>query len=205
MATASIVKTAVAQGKTFSYALTVSSDGAMVKDPSLAAAKTGTLTTRTSDTAGTLTMDSGHGITNGAKIDIYWSTGQATSATVGTVATNSVPFTGATGPALPAAATAVTVMVQQSEAFAVLDANLEALFVGAGGVACSATFKDASNNVIGVVRVNAAASGATNYKDYIWDDGDGSDIPVSDDIATVHLSHGDSSSARQVNVVAMVN
>jgi hypothetical protein len=98
MATASIVKTASAQGKTFSYALSQTTDGALVKDPTLAAAKGGTLTTRTSDTAGTLTMSSGHGITDGQVIDIYWSTGQVTSATVGTVATNSVPFTGATGP-----------------------------------------------------------------------------------------------------------
>ena len=59
MATASIVKTASAQGKTFSYALSQTTDGALVKDPTLAAAKGGTLTTRTSDTAGTLTMSSG--------------------------------------------------------------------------------------------------------------------------------------------------
>lgn len=205
MATASIVKTASAQGKTFSYALSQTTDGALVKDPTLAAAKGGTLTTRTSDTAGTLTMSSGHGITDGQVIDIYWSTGQVTSATVGTVATNSVPFTGATGPVLPAASTAVTVMVQQSEAFSFLDANLAGLFVGAGGVACSATFKKGDGTIVGTVRVNAAASGATNYKDYIWDEEDGSTIPVSDDVATVHLTHGDSSSSRQVNVVAMVN
>ncbi len=205
MASAPIIKTASALGKTFSFQRDLSSDGAIMKDPSLAAAKTGTLTTRTSDTAGTLTMSSGHGITDGQVIDIYWSTGQVTSATVGTVATNSVPFTGATGPVLPAAATAVTVMVQQSEAFSFLDANLAGLFVGAGGAACSATFKTSGGTIVGTVRVNAAASGSTNNKDYIWDDGDGSDIPVSDDVATVHLTHGDSAAAHRVNVVAMVN
>lgn len=77
---------------------------------SIPAAEAGSLTTRTSDTAGTITMDdAGHSIQTGDVIDIYWSGGVAYGATVGTVSGTSVPFTGASGDALPAASTAVTV------------------------------------------------------------------------------------------------
>lgn len=89
-----------------------SAAGSIAQNVALAAAKTGTLSTRTSDTAGTLTMTAGHGITDGQIIAIFHPTsGVSYLATVGTVATNSVPFTGAAGDVLPAQASAVTVQV----------------------------------------------------------------------------------------------
>ena len=76
----------------------------------LPAAEGGSLTTRTSDTVGTITMtDAGHTITTGAVIDIFWSGGKQYAVTVGTVSGTSVPFTGGTGDVLPASSTAVTV------------------------------------------------------------------------------------------------
>jgi hypothetical protein len=78
----------------------------------LAAAKTGTLSTRTDDDTGTLTMAGGHAIVDSQEIDIYWEGGALLGATVGTVAGNSVPFDGGTG-VLPAQTTPVTVFVRQ--------------------------------------------------------------------------------------------
>lgn len=77
------------------------------------AAKTGTLSTRTSDTAGTLTMAGGHGLAENDRVDIYWADGVAYGATVGEVAGNSVPFTGAAGDVLPAQSTAITAGVRK--------------------------------------------------------------------------------------------
>ena len=74
----------------------------------LPAAKTGTLTTRTDNTDGELTMSASHGITTGATIDIYWSGGSRYGVTVGTVATNAVPISGGAGDNLPIATTAIT-------------------------------------------------------------------------------------------------
>ncbi len=89
-----------------------SAAGSIAQSVTLAAAKTGTLSTRTSDTAGTLTMTAGHGIVDGDVIAIFWgTTGVAYLGTVGTVDGNSVPFTGAAGTALPAQDTAVKVQV----------------------------------------------------------------------------------------------
>lgn len=98
-------------GVTVQAKFTASATGSISQSETLAAAKTGSLTTRTSDTDGELTMTTGHGITDGARIAIFWDGGCAYLGTVGTVATNSVPFTGAAGDNLPAKDTAVTVQV----------------------------------------------------------------------------------------------
>lgn len=201
MASVVTARTAQCGGKTFTNGATTEVDGTVIRDPSLAAAKTGTLSTRSSDTAGTLTMASSHGITDADRIDIYWADGQCTSALVGTVATNSVPFTLATGTVLPLANTAITAMVQHVENFVVALADLQNLCVGAANAACSATFRDGSG-VVGVVRVRP---GTTTNKHYIWDVEDGSDAAINDDSLTVGITHGDSVNSRQVNVVAMVD
>jgi hypothetical protein len=197
-------RSAQALGKTFTFDKTITSDGYAGTEPELAAAKVGTLATRSSDTAGTLNMNTGHGFTDGQVIDIYWSNGQCSKATIGTVATNSVPFTGATGDVLPLQGTAITAMVQHEESVAFLDANLKAVFVGAVTAACCVTFYDDADAVVGAVRVTAAPDGVSPQH-FMWDDGNGVTIPVSDDVAKVGLTHGDSDNARVVSVLAMLN
>ena len=96
--------------------VTRSNTGPIAMEDPLNTAKTGSLTTRTSNTVGTLTMDAGHGLTTGQIVDIYWPTGFVQyGVTLGTVATNSVPISGGSGDVLPAASTAVTVCVQTTE------------------------------------------------------------------------------------------
>lgn len=93
---------------------TVDSTGASF-EVALAAGKTGTLTTRTNDTTGTLTMSSGHGITTGQIIDLYWSGGARYGILVGTVSVNSVPIgadLAGTGDVLPADETAIVACVR---------------------------------------------------------------------------------------------
>lgn len=87
-------------------------EGQISQTVELPAADSGTLSTRTSDTAGTLTLGSGHGVSTGDTIDIFWVASGvlkcAYGATVGTVVGTSVPFTGASGDVLPAVDSAVT-------------------------------------------------------------------------------------------------
>lgn len=207
MPSATVGGTTTVLGKSFSNTSTVTADNSVMSDPdAIAAAKTGTLTTRTSDTAGTLTMSGGHGITDGDIIDIYWSTGQAVHCTVGTVSGNSVPFTLANGDVLPLANTAVTVMEQRVENVSFLAADVEALFLGAGPAACSVTFLDASDAYVGSLRVLAGTgTNGVNYRHRIWHADDGSDNPVTDDVASIAVTHGDSATARQVNFVGLLN
>ena len=192
-----IDKSASALGRTVSYTRTVTSDGGVLVEPSLAAAKTGTLSTRSSNTAGTLTMSSGHGITDGQKIDIYWDGGVRTNATVGTVATNSVPITSGGNDNLPTQGTAVTVMVVHGEDCGFTYTGLVGLMVDAAGPsACVARFVDSGGSDVGLITVETAG------RAYVWCDDAGSS-PLSGSPVTVYVTHGDSSAARVVTVTAL--
>lgn len=83
-------------------------------DTTLDPGQVGTLSTRTSDTAGTLTLGADHGITDGEVIAIFWSSGVAYLATVGTVSGTSVPFTGAAGDVLPDEDSAIVAGVMEA-------------------------------------------------------------------------------------------
>lgn len=89
-------------------------DAGGIREVALPVGKAGTLTTRTSDYVGTITMDdAGHGITTGDKVDVYWNSGVQYNVTVGTVSGTSVPISGGSGDILPAASTAVVVSKRQ--------------------------------------------------------------------------------------------
>lgn len=79
-------------------------------NPIAAAAVVGTLSTRTNNTSGTLTMGSGHGLTTGQRVDLYWSGGKCYGAVLGTVSGLSCPIASVEGgDNLPAATTEITV------------------------------------------------------------------------------------------------
>lgn len=85
--------------------------GTIGLDETLPAAKAGTLSTRTDDNTGTLTLGSGHGITDGQIVDVYWDGGMRYGMTVGTVSGTSVPIDLGSGDNLPIATTAITAVV----------------------------------------------------------------------------------------------
>jgi hypothetical protein len=127
---------------TFQYAFTgpvsytspqVSADnsgGIGVKDATLDTAEAGSLTTRTDNDTGTITMSSGgHTITTGEVVDVYWSGGVRYGMTVGTVSGTSVPIDAGAGDNLPSAATAVTVVVQKSINVTIDGDNVTGLFI----------------------------------------------------------------------------
>lgn len=103
--------------------------GAIGLEDTLAAAKTGTLTTRTDANTGTLTMDSGHGLTDADVIDVYWDGGVQYGVVVGTVSTNSVPIDTGTGDDLPTTSTAITAVVQSSINLAVDGDNADLIAI----------------------------------------------------------------------------
>lgn len=89
--------------------------GLITLEETLAVSQAGSLTTRTSDTVGTITMTAAdHTIATGNIIDVYWSTGVQYSVTVGTVSGTSVPISLGSGDVLPIASTSVKVVVQKN-------------------------------------------------------------------------------------------
>lgn len=104
----------------FSYqneARDVSQGGVINVNESLNRSWSGTLTTRTDNNTGVLTLEAGHGIATGNTICIYWTVagvnGHQRRSTVGTVSVNSVPIDLGVGDNLPIATTPVIVCVEK--------------------------------------------------------------------------------------------
>ena len=118
------------QGQTYVGSTTINADKSQSLNINATgkAADIGSLSTRTDNTTGTLTMTAGHGIITADRIDIYWTGGSRQGVTVGTVATNSVPFSGGAGDNLPIATTAVVAKVAQNEEFLFTGANAQSIF-----------------------------------------------------------------------------
>jgi len=169
---------------------------ALVADPTLAAAKTGSLTTRTDDNTGTLTMASGHGISTGNRLDVYWATGIPYGMTVGSVSVNSVPIDGGAGDNLPTANTSITAMVPQLEEITLPSTeDAKGIAITCPGKAI-AVFRNAADTVLLVGEV-------TTTNDYLWDGSGTNPLGTGEDLADVYLSHGDSTAARQISVVVL--
>ena len=97
----------------------------------VATGKTGTVTTRSDDNTGELTLTTGHGITTGQIIDIHWRLAGVNycqrKVTVGTVSVNVVPIDSGVGDNLPAQTTPVVVSVQREELVTVHSSGLQIL------------------------------------------------------------------------------
>lgn len=156
----------------------------------LAAAKTGELTTRTNGTDGTLTMDSGHGITTGQRLDIFWSGGSGYGATVGTVSGDSVPFTGLAGNVLPADESEITAQVPVSVSCVVTGSNAQFILARAALIP-----GDYYCNIVPALTDNSAATSfqlTGSSPAAVWQTGYGTN-PISGDAVTqVFFAQGNS-------------
>jgi hypothetical protein len=174
--------------------VTRTNSGPIGLEDTLNTAKTGTLTTRTDNNTGTLTMTAGHGLTTGQIVDIYWSGGVQRSVTVGTVATNSVPIELGIGDNLPSATTAVTVCVQKAINLAIDGDNTKIIAVVLETVdktlrtAANVQFLDAAADVIAEIDLVANVP-------QVWDIEGGSSNPFTGDpITNLKASQGNSTS-----------
>ena len=95
-------------GISINQSLTRTASGQISHEVTLPAGKAGTLTTRTDDNTGVATLSTGHGVTTGMKVDVFWS-GGCRYGMEATVATNAVTVDGGAGDVLPAESTAVIV------------------------------------------------------------------------------------------------
>lgn len=163
---------------------------------SIPIAQPGQLTTRTDNTHGTITMtNSGHGITTGQRIDLYWSNGQTYNVTVGTVSGTSVPITLSTG-SLPVVNSAVTAGIATQVLIAITGNNLSALLftTPSNGYFVMDTSGPADENPQYV-----AAGGS-----YTWYTGSGITNPLAGvTIASMWMSHSNVNSAVNMQAGAL--
>lgn len=197
MADTVIASTATINGRQYKRSATRTDDGLVEKvKPAVAAAKAGQLTTRGSDTAGTLTMGGGHGITTGARLDLYWTGGSRRGITVGTVSGTSVPISGGAGDNLPTNLTSIIAAVPVEEAFP-LDGD-EAVVLGAyAGARGQVVFADDADAEL--LHIPFASAGG-----YWWDEDGGITNPLAAAaVAKVFFSHADTTTTREMRAVGV--
>jgi len=162
----------------------------------LAVAKVGALTTRTSDTAGTLTMAAGHGFTDGQIITIYSATSVTYGCTIGTVSSNSVPFTTGAGDVLPADETAITAQVETTQNVD-FDGDLLQLICAMATRRGHIRFIDSGSAVL-------AASELIASEPWRWVADQGVTNPLTGNaVDTVVISNGDSSNTSTIKMGAL--
>lgn len=180
-----------ALGRQMSMDVSISTDNVAGAEPTVGAAASGTLTTRTDNTTGTITASAtGHGVTTGAKFDIYFSGGRRRRVTAGTVAGTSVPFSVGSGDNLPLVNAAVTFMVPDSEPCVVAAANVGGL-VAYSQARGNVVFCQSDGTVIAEYNLEAGQS-------KIWTSEMAETTPVGADCDHVLFSHDDSTQSRQL-------
>ena len=195
-------------GKTFPRNATITAEATLAREITLPVAKVGQLTTRTDADTGTLTMNTGHGITTGQIIDIYWEEagvrGNRRGVTVGTVSVDSVPF-GAigvegSGDALPTNLTAVTVQVVDTETLDLVGNNTEAYAVYMSGPGTVVFLSS------GGAELDYHVSLADGAWSFSWDNENGYTNPLAGDtVASIRITQRESTTARTARVCALYN
>lgn len=89
-----------------------SGDDLIDVEVTLPAGKSGTLTTRTDDNTGVVTVASGHGITASDTVDVYWATGRRYGVDVTATDATTISIDLGAGDNLPTQSTVVTIVKQ---------------------------------------------------------------------------------------------
>lgn len=187
---------ATIDGTLYTQTSTVTSNSQEIATPSVAGAKSGTLTTRTDDNTGTFTMASGHGFSTSDKVDVFWSGGSRRQMDA-TVTGDSVVLDGGSGDVLPAATTAITAMTPTSVSMAFTGNDIEALAASCPlNVSGWVVFKASGGSDIAVFRIPAGEVSK------VWASGLGITNPLaSATVATVEFSHDQGSATTMTATV----
>ena len=162
MPTGTISSVASIGGLSIQAVTTRTEAGQFGQEVTPAAAKTGLLTVRASDTAGTLTLDADHGIEADDVIDIFWTDADgaqccAYGAVAGVIDVLDVPFTLAAGTVLPAVVSAFVITAGVVTTIDVdFDGDLLEMIAAAGTKLGHLSFCDVGDAVLAAVTLNAA-------------------------------------------------
>lgn len=105
----------------------VDGDNLVQSTPSVSAALAGTLSTRTDNDTGILTVSTGHGLLTSDLAYVFWDGGSRRGMTITAVGATTVSVDGGTGDNLPIVATAITVMKPDEEVFNIVGSNAKTL------------------------------------------------------------------------------
>jgi hypothetical protein len=170
-------------GVSFNSTAIPETDALVVEDVAVAAGSAGTLTTRSGDTAGTVTTTDAHTITTGQRVDLYWDGGCRRGCVAGTVVVKAIPITGGAGDVLPTQTTAMTIVVPILMDIAVLGTNVDVILL----------YSSARGQFVFVTDVPAEIYAVTLAAGASWDwtEVNGIANPLTgQSVAGVYVSHG---------------
>jgi hypothetical protein len=205
MPTATIAASVTAGGVSINKSYNRTADGVAAIEPSILAGKAGTLTTRTDNDTGVVTVASGHGITTADKITVFWSGANRYGMTVTATTSTTISIDVGAGTNLPTANTAVVISKEVAANISIDGDNTSVVAVCAeysNASTASANhlrFLDAAGDTI------AAVSLVGNVPK-VWDIAGGATNDFTGDvIASVAVANGDTSAAATLKVIALVD
>lgn len=183
MPTGSISSVVSVAGVSIQSLISRTADGQIAHEPALVVGNAGTLTTRTDDNTGVLTLGAGHTITTGMVIDLYWTGGVRYGMTVGTVSGTSVPIDLGAGDVLPAAATAI-VCSKQVEVTSSWDGDLAVMMAASATKRCHLDFQDSGSASLLALELTASEA-------WSWASDTSVTVPITGNlVAKIKCSNG---------------
>ena len=188
-------------GIAFPESRSIEGDGQIVQSLAVPAAQGGSLTTRTNDTDGEITMDaSDHTVDTGDRVDLYWVGGQRRGVTVGTVTATAVPISGGDGDVLPSQDTDITVALPEEIDIFVDGDNVDAVLAYSAQRG-QIVFIDTDTSEVEIAVWNLGVGGVKS-----WHDEDGDDNPFAAvNIGRAYVSHDLESAAADMRLGIVYN
>jgi hypothetical protein len=153
------------------------------------AGRAGTLTTRTDDAIGVVTVLAGHGITTDDTVAVFWAGGSRFSATVTATAATTITIATGAGTNLPTANTAVVIAKESLHSLAIVGDDITVLAVGCDNRA-SVNFRIAAANA------SALRYDITAKEGRLWvASSDVTNPLASDTIVDVRIANGGTTAA----------
>lgn len=173
MFVANIATSVTIGGASFSGSVQKIAEGSIGQDLQLPAAEAGSLTTRTDNDTGVVTVgNAGHGITTSDKVDVYWSGGKRGGMSVTNVTGTAITVDLGAGTNLPSQGVAVTIAKQQT-----IDMDVDSALLEVLAVACTKRtrfeFQTAASASIAIVELD------TGGGVWSWVNGQGFTNPVT--------------------------
>lgn len=198
MASGTVNTTVAVAGLSIRGAATVTDETQIGTDGTLSAAKAGTLSTRTDNDTGVVTLTAGHGLSSGT-YDVHWTASglmYSRRGMTGTLSTNDMSLDGGTGTNLPAQSTSVTICLQSTFDCDFAGDNLKLLALSATQ---PAVFDLQENGGTSHLAVHVAAGDV-----YLWkNDGNWTNPVAGDTIGRIVCSSAGTTAAT-VNIGAVL-
>jgi len=168
------------------------------QEVSLPAAKAGTLSTRTDDDTGILTVESGHGITDTDTVDVFWSGGVRYGVDVTATTATTIEIDAGSGDNLPTVDSAITVAKLVEIDIDFDGDNLE-LIVALSNLRAHLDFQDSTPTSLEVVELTA-------NEPWIWAADTSITNPLTGNpVDTIQAANGDSSAAATLKLGGIYN